>query len=58
MILDYVKCEYIAVKVKHITLDSFAFIIEEGIVNKIILKNSKDLSFRKKRPVYFLHFLF
>jgi hemolysin activation/secretion protein len=38
---------------KHITLDSFAFIIEEGIINKITLKNSKDLSFRKKTRLFF-----
>jgi hemolysin activation/secretion protein len=53
----YVKRGYIAVKVyfdrKHITLDSFAFIIEEGIVNKIMLKNSKDVSFRKKTRLFF-----
>ncbi|MDR3124368.1 MAG: hypothetical protein LBU10_00585 [Endomicrobium sp.] len=58
MITDYyVKRGYIAVKVyfdrKHITLDSFAFIIEEGIVSKITLKNSKDLSFRKKTRLFF-----
>jgi hemolysin activation/secretion protein len=58
MITDYyVKRGYIVVKVyfdrKHITLDSFAFIIEEGIVNKITLKNSKDLSFRKKTRLFF-----
>jgi hemolysin activation/secretion protein len=58
MIMDYyVKRGYIGVKVyfdrRHIKWDSFAFIIEEGKVNKIEFKNSKDLSFRKKTRLFF-----